>query len=89
MSQQHLILNGQAEREVQIVKHALKSGEGENVQEKFSKFLFKCRITPHSTMGLPPIELLMGRHPLSRLDMLFPDNSKTVEKAQDKQKKVL
>ena len=29
----------------------------------------------------------MGRRPRSRLDMLFPDISKTVEKAQDKQKR--
>ena len=82
----HPSLNGQAERAVQIVKHALKSGEGENVQEKLSKFLFKYRITPHSTTRLPPVELLIGPCPRSQLDMLFPDVSKTAEKAQDKQK---
>ena len=64
-----------------------KSGEGENVQEKLFKFLFKYRITPHSTTGLPQAELLMGCRPRSWLDMLFPDVSKTVEKAQDKQKR--
>ena len=84
----HPSSNGQAERAVQIDKHALRSEEGENVQEKLSKFLFKYQITSHSTTGLPPAELLMRRRPRSQLDMLFPDISKTVERAQDKQKKV-
>ena len=83
----HPSSNGQVERAVQIVKHALRSGEGENLQEKLSKFLFKYQITPHLTMGLPPAEFLMGRRPRSRLDMFFPDISKTVEKAQGKQKR--
>ena len=84
----HPSSNGQVERAVQIVKHALRSEEGENLQEKLSKFLFKYGITPHSTTGLPPAELLMERCPQSRLDMLFLDVSKTVEKAQDKQTKI-
>ena len=33
----HPSSNGQVERAVQIVKNALRSGEGENVQEKVSK----------------------------------------------------
>ena len=84
----HPSSNGQAERAVQIViKQALRSEEGNNVQEKLSKCLFAYRITPHSTIGLPPAQLLMGRRPRSPLDMLFPDVGKTVEKAQEKQKK--
>ena len=83
----HPSSNGQAERAVQIVKQALRSGEGNNVQEKLSKFLFTYRITPHSTTRLPPTELLMGRRPRSRLDMLFPDVGRTVVNAQEKQKK--
>ena len=52
----HPSSNGQAERAVQIVKQALKSGEGDNVQEKLSKYLFRYQI-------LPPAELLMEHCP--------------------------
>ena len=82
----HPSCNGLAERAVRIVKQALKSGEGNSIQEKLSKFLFKYRITPQSSTEISPAELLMGRRPRSRLDVLFPKGNKKVEKAQEKQK---
>ena len=50
------------------------------VQEKLSKFLFTYRITPQTTTGVAPAQLLMNRCPRSRLDRLFPDLSERVAK---------
>ncbi len=60
--------------------------QGGSIQENLSKLLFKYRITPHSTTGIPPSERLMGRCLRSRLDLLFPDVSSNVEDKQFKQK---
>ena len=50
------------------------------------QFLHKYRITPHSTTGIAPSELLMGRRLRSRLDLLHPDLPDKVEGKQWKQK---
>ena len=65
--------NGLAERAVQTMKRGLKNTAGATIQEKLSKFLFTYRLTPHSTTGVLPAELLMGHRLRSRLDLLFPD----------------
>ena len=57
----HPSSNGQAERAVQTVKQGLKRTPGKTVQERLSKFLFKYRLTPHSTTGVASCELLMKR----------------------------
>ena len=49
-------------RVVQTVKQGLRQmQEPGSIQGKLSKLLFKYRITPHSTTGVAPSELLMGR----------------------------
>ena len=78
--------NGLAERAVQTVKQGLRQMKGASVEEKLSKFLHKYRITPHSTTGISPSELLMGRRLRSRLDLLHPDLPGKVEGKQWKQK---
>ena len=65
----HPSSNGLAERVIQVIKQALRSGKGGNVQEILSKFLFMYHITPHTTTGVPPSELLMGCCLRSRLDL--------------------
>ena len=82
----HPSTNGLAERGVQTLKRGLKLTAGANVQEKLSKFLFNYRITPHTTTGIAPSELLMKRRLRSRLDLMHPEVSKKVESKQDKQK---
>ena len=52
------------------------------VREKLIKFLFKYRIIPHSTTGIPPAELLMGRRLRSRLDLLQPNLTSKVQQSQ-------
>lgn len=68
----HPASNGLAERGVQTFKEAMKKTEGD-METRFARFLFQYRITPHSTTGQSPAELLLGRHPRSRLDLMLPD----------------
>ncbi len=63
----HPSSNGLAERAVQTFKQALKQMDIGSLQFKVSQFLFKYNITPHSTTGLSPSKLLMGRELRSRL----------------------
>lgn len=73
---------------MQIIKHALSSGKREgSIQVTLSKFLFMYRITPHSSTGSSPSELLMGRRLRNRLDLYFPTAEKKVIQAQERQKK--
>ena len=81
----HPSSNGLAERAVQTFKRGLKCTTGDSIQERLSKFLFTYRITPHTTTGISPAELLMGRRPRSRFDRLFPDMQKHVQQKQNKQ----
>ena len=56
----------------------------DSLESKISKFLFNYRNIPHSTTGLAPAEITLGRQPHSRFDLLHPDNySKFIDK-QDK-----
>ena len=82
----HPSTNGQAERAVQTVKQGIKRTPGKTIQERLSKFLFNYRITPHTTTGIPPCELLMKRKLRSKLDLIFPNVHKRVEENQQKQK---
>lgn len=74
----HPSSNGLAERAVQTVKNGIKRTPRATVQEKLSKFLFTYRITPQTTTGIAPAQLLMGRRLRSRLDRLFPDHTQKV-----------
>ena len=83
----HPASNGLAERAVQTLKNALRKDPGwVSLGTQISRFLFRYRITPHSTTGVTPAELLMGRRLRSRLDLLHPDISERVRKRQLVQK---
>ena len=56
----HPSSNGLAERAVQTVKEGVKKMKGP-LELKLSRFLFKYRVTPQTTTGVAPAELLMGR----------------------------
>ena len=66
----HPAFNGLAERAVQTFKTALKKTMPTDVVTSLARFLFQYRITPHSTTGISPAELLMGRRPRSHLDLM-------------------
>ena len=76
---------GLAERAVQTFKNGIKRTHGATIQERLSKFLFTYRITPQTTTGVAPAQLLMECRLRSRMDRLFPDLSQHVVKHQSKQ----
>ena len=80
--------NGLAEKMVQTLKKALRTSKSA-LQDTLDRFLFNYRLTPHSTTGVSPAELMFGRRLRSRLDLLWPADgvSSRVSKRQETQKK--
>lgn len=74
------------ERAVQTLKKPLKKSIDSSLQTQLSRFLFKYKITPHATTGIPPSELLMNRHLRSHLDLLHPNFPAQVQQKREKQK---
>ena len=83
----HPASNGLAERAVQTVKKGLKKVVLGSLSSRLSKVLFAYRITPQSTTGISPAELLLGRQPRTRLDLLRPNTAARVERRQGVHKK--
>ena len=81
----HPASNGLAERAVQTVKRGIKSFSTGTLEERLDRFLFQYRITPQTTTGVPPAELLMKRKLNSKLDLLRPDLASKVEGKQEDQ----
>ena len=82
----HPASNGLAERAVQTVKRGLKKEKSGNLTARLAKVLLAYRITPQSTTGTSPAELLLGRRPRTRLDLLKPNTAERVERKQQEQK---
>ena len=78
----HPSTNGLAERAVQSFKQGLKKLKVGTLQPRLSQYLFHYRITPHTTTGLSPAEMLMGCQPRSLLDLLHPDSAKRMQSRQ-------
>ena len=81
----HPASNGQAERAVKIVKEALRKCSNESLETYLARFLFHYRLTPQTTTGVAPAELLLGRHPRSHLDLAKPDLHQLIESKQSMQ----
>ncbi len=81
----HPASNGLAERAVQIVKRGLKKTVSGSAKARLAKFLFAYRLAPQTT-GVSPAEMLLGRRPRSRLDILRPLTAERVENQQLHQK---
>jgi len=82
--------NSLAERVIQTMKQTLHQMQGSGtIADKLSRFLFMYLITPHTSTGVAPSELLMGRWLRSRFDLLHPDYtlSKKVNESQRNQKR--
>ena len=74
----HPASNGLAERAVQTFKEGMKKLKDVSLETKLSRFLFKYRLTPQSSTGISPSEIMYGRRIRSQLDNLHPDlNKKT------------
>ena len=80
--------NGLAERMVKTFKAALANSK-DSWSVLLDKFLFKYRITPHSSTGVSPAELLCKRKLRCRFDLLYPMEhvGSKVATQQEKQKK--
>ena len=81
----HPSSNGLAERAVQTVKQGISKLEG-TIPVRLARFLLSYRITPQTSTGLSPAELLMGRRLHTRLDLIHPDSKQRVVDKQEKQK---
>uniref|UniRef100_A0A8C5QT05 Gypsy retrotransposon integrase-like protein 1 n=2 Tax=Leptobrachium leishanense TaxID=445787 RepID=A0A8C5QT05_9ANUR len=82
----HAASNGLAERAVQTFKGLIKKSSGDSIEVKMARALFSYRITPQSTTGKSPAELLCGRKLRSTLDLIHPDFKGQVQEKQVKQK---
>ncbi|KAL5491807.1 hypothetical protein EMCRGX_G017171 [Ephydatia muelleri] len=80
----HPASNGAAERAVQTLKKYLSKTRGD-LETRLSRFLFQYRLTPHTSTGSSPAELLFGRRPKSHLDFIHPDLSARVTLQQERQ----
>ena len=71
----HPSSNGLAENAVKSVKSALRKMCAKKgvLQDQIACYLFKHRLTPHTTTGRSPAELLLGRLPRSRLSLIRPN----------------
>ncbi|XP_043944941.1 uncharacterized protein K02A2.6-like [Protopterus annectens] len=82
----HAASNGCAERAVQTFKAMMKKAGDGSMAAKVSRVLFNYRITPQSTTGLSPAEMLQGRRLRSTLDLVHPNIRAKVERIQWRQK---
>ena len=82
----HPSSNGLAERAVQVFKHGVRKQSSGSIHDKIARVLFQYRTTPHSTTGITPAELLLGRKLRSRLDLLKPNIGQKVAAKQQQQK---
>ena len=82
----HPASNGLAERAVQTFKAAMKKLKTGALEDRVMKFLFKYRITPQSTTGQSPSDLLFGRRLRSHFDLLRPDLGAKIRQKQNSQK---
>ena len=67
----HPSSNRLAERVVQVFKQGFYKSVRGTASDRISRFLFQYQLTPHSTTGVSPAELLMGRSLHSKLDLLI------------------
>ena len=63
---------------MQIVKKVMQG----TLTARLAKVLFSYRLTPQGTTDISPAELLLGRRPRSKLDLVRPN---TAERAENKQ----
>ena len=75
----HPASNGLAERAVQTFKRGIQKFKSGTVGDRIARFLMQYRVTPHTTTGSSPAELLLGRRLRTRLDAIRPNLERQVE----------
>ena len=74
-----------AESAVQTFKETMKANTQGSIATRVSRFLLHYQSTPHSTTGVSPSELLMGRRIRTRLDLFKPSLNSRVQLKQQSQ----
>ena len=82
----HPASNGLAERAVQTFKSGMKKLTSGTLEARVARFLFKYRISPQTTTGVSPSELLFGHRLRCHLDLLHPNLEAKVRQNQYRQK---
>jgi len=84
----HPSSNGLTERAVKTFKEGMKkAGNSGSSECRIARLLFQDRITPQSTTGVSPAELLLSRRIRSHLDQLQPNLIDRVNARQQAQKR--
>ncbi|KFD72872.1 hypothetical protein M514_00022, partial [Trichuris suis] len=81
----HPSSNGQAERMVQMTKESLKRIIAGDWSIRLARFLLSQHITPSSSTGFSPAELLMNRNLHTCLDLMHPDVHESLQEKKDSQ----
>ena len=68
---------------MQLVKRGLAKLKDGSMETRLARYLMTYRVTPHSTTGTSPSELLMGRKLRTLLDAVHPSISGTVHRKQE------
>ena len=77
--------NGLGERIVSVVKAGLKHiMTNGSMETRLARYLLTYRVTPHSTTGVAPSELLMNRKLRTQLDAVLPDLEAKVMRRQQR-----
>ena len=83
----HPASNGLAERYVQVFKDGMKKVTEGTIESRVARVLARYRVTPQSTTGTSPAELMFGRKLHTKLDLLKPTlDDVSVRQKQAKQK---
>ena len=78
----HPASNGAAERAVKLIKKALEKNQRGTLSERLEDILRQYRITAHTTTGVSPAELFLGRKLKCSLDLIRPDMERSVKEKQ-------
>ena len=83
----HPASNGLTERAVQTVKGGICHIAGGDLESKVVGYLARYRVTPQSTTGSSPAQLLIRRQIRTKLDLINPKLSDRVFDSQNNQRK--
>ena len=80
------VLYRHVERAVQTFKDAMERDSSDTLQARVARFLFHYETIPHTTTGITPAEMLMGRRLRTHMSCLLPDTASRVANRQESQR---
>ena len=73
----HPSSNGQAERVVRTFKETMRKLKAGDIETKVSRLLFKYRMTPHTSTGVSPSQLMLNREIRTPFHLMQPGSQST------------